>query len=159
MRMAGLAMLMALVAGTATAQTVSKPSNTGQAASKAGSAPVVQGVKPEGKQPELALSEKMQKEAAKNAREDRKLGEVDKSMRLAAKGTKLSQDNAQNARQMAEAKEKAANKMEAANTELATGVVSGTVQLGGVQAAAGDSKSKGNTVQSCKNCTPSVKPN
>jgi hypothetical protein len=63
------------------------------------------------------------------AREDRKISMADKQASLNAKSAKLETDNAKIEQQKKEAAEKQAHAMDAATTQLATGVVSGSSQI------------------------------
>lgn len=82
-----------------------------------------------GGHPGGALTE-LQKAGSKDAREDRRITRNGNDIALDARARKLKKDNDSINSGMDESKEKAANAMGAADIGLATGIVSGTVQIG-----------------------------
>lgn len=168
MRMAGLAMLAALMAGGTMAQTVSKPTvMKPQSGAPATSAPAAapQAGPPDGNSSAFATMLEYQKMMSKEAREDRAIAKTDKSAALAAKDGKLKLDTRQIDAQHQEAREKADAAMASANAQLTLGVVSGAVQAGsgGKEGGAGSggmaqAPSTGTTIKPCKDCVKTGKP-
>jgi hypothetical protein len=78
----------------------------------------------------FAVMMEYMKMVQKEARADRKITADSGKQALAAKSSKLAQDNAQIDAKMREAKEKAQNLMDAATTGMAMGVSQGLVQVG-----------------------------
>jgi hypothetical protein len=79
----------------------------------------------------------VQKQAAKDAREDRRLANQGKDSALAAKKTKLDRDNASIGEGMQESRDKASNLRSAADAGLATGIVGGATRIGAGAVASG----------------------
>jgi hypothetical protein len=168
MRLAGLAMLVALAAGSASAQPVSdpKPSKASQNAEDA----VKVGVSEVGQDLNRDIRElqgDVQSEAEKNARADRAIADKSKDMALGAKSGKLKLDNASITGGMNESRDKADKAMSGASVGLQVGIASG-VQGAGVTAQTGaapaaqtqraNDKVKTPAVKPCKDCITPAKP-
>ena len=153
MRLAGFAMLVAVLAGSASAQVGPQPTRSMPDVTKNAEESVRLAVDEVGKDMNRdigGLQGDVQSEAEKDARADRAVADKSKNAALAAKSAKLKLDNASITGGMNESKDKADKAMTSANAQLQTGIVSGAVGTGGA--------AKDPAVKPCKDCVAQTKP-
>ncbi len=153
MRLAGFAMLVAVLAGSASAQVGPQPTRSMPDVTKNAEESVRLAVDEVGKDMNRdirGLQGDVQSEAEKDARADRAVADKSKNTALAAKSAKLKLDNASITGGMNESKDKADKAMTSANAQLQTGIVSGAVGTGGA--------AKDPAVKPCKDCVAQTKP-
>ena len=170
MRLAGFAMLVAVLAGSASAQVSPQPTRSMPDVTKNAEESVRLAVDEVGKDMNRdirGLQGDLQSEAEKDARADRAVADKSKNAALAAKSAKLKLDNASITGGMNESKDKADKAMTSASVGLQVGIASG-VQGAGVTAQTGaapagqtqraNDKVKTPAVKPCKDCITPAKP-